>query len=953
MAVDRRATQATDTNAGTPAALRLDDIEACEHGIDAEMAEVHYSSGGGSKNYVESNNNDKSSKSEDSNVPSEHIAEHITEHIVNKTQPDLNTSRTHDWSDTSHRQDEMTKRKRAYASQIQAEALEKLIHSLEFLRSEHVRISKQAAVIQLALEAGTVHQDTELVMNLKMEMEDHAQWVNRGILGFGQSLNPPKRLHTAHTRSLLDVAQAREMTFTHLQQITQQIEDTTSEASTVQVQGKIQEIINSKCTPSTYMLSQLEDSQATPDDTGIRDDVIYARLDTDRSEEAEDMEPLFPVSESSRKYQATAADLTLQSPDGTRIIAKGSVIDSGAARCAIDFAHLKRWFPNIAIRPTGRSFHDASGNRMNIVGEVDLAFLLGDLVLWTTVYVFRGLGHHFLLGVNAIHEHGLTISSVRSVLFSERPEATSASEIPLTMANCSICDSTEPPHAMTATLEKSQHDATLTPEIPCDCPKIDLIYSVPERCLKVKRHRNLNDGASKPTSLPCYGITPTDVRTQAPDSREQRTEVRINHRVTLGPGETAIIPLEYGTLCEGEETTAEVEVSELFAAEYPMIRIAQLSYHSTLTRHANLRVKNMSESHVKLKANTLVATATYHARRPKARQPRTSGMIAEITESNAPLVHSFRVLKEDRASGLAWKCLGVEPPGDNVAFADGSYKLSRYRVLPCAILAEILPRQTSFSPEEWKELAVTPQLLLTHCVQATNGLYYAPTEALEFADGGRPRTREDLHHIGFSLEKAIDPSKPKQQDGNYPPLDEERKTELYAVALEFWYVWSRDARAPELSRLVVIEIPTGDANPIAQKPYPIPYAYLEAARDELQKLVDAGLLEPCISNWASPVLVRLKKDSTPDKIRLKLICDFRRLNEVTVPDAAGLGDQDEILDGFGGDQRWAGIVDAAGGFYQLLIHPKDRAKTAICLPTSMGGTQFMWRVAPVFFSLKV
>jgi hypothetical protein len=226
-------------------------------------------------------------------------------------------------------------------------------------------------------------------------------------------------------------------------------------------------------------------------------------------------------------------------------------------------------------------------------------------------------------------------------------------------------------------------------------------------------------------------------------------------------------------------------------------------------------------------------------------------------------------------------------------------------------------------------------------------LYYAPTEALEFADGGRPRTREDLHHIGFSLEKAIDPSKPKQQDGNYPPLDEERKTELYAVALEFWYVWSRDARAPELSRLVVIEIPTGDANPIAQKPYPIPYAYLEAARDELQKLVDAGLLEPCISNWASPVLVRLKKDSTPDKIRLKLICDFRRLNEVTVPDAAGLGDQDEILDGFGGDQRWAGIVDAAGGFYQLLIHPKDRAKTAICLPTSMGGTQFMWRVAPL------
>ena len=117
-----------------------------------------------------------------------------------------------------------------------------------------------------------------------------------------------------------------------------------------------------------------------------------------------------------------------------------------------------------------------------------------------------------------------------------------------------------------------------------------------------------------------------------------------------------------------------------------------------------------------------------------------------------------------------------------------------------------------------------------------------------------------------------------------------------------------------------------------------PYPLLDAVRDELQKLIDGGLIEPCISNWASPVLVRLKKDSTKDKVRLKLICDYRRLNEVTVvqcPTPAGLGDQEEILDSFGGDQRWAGIMDAAGGFYQMLIHPKDRHKTAICLPKAL------------------
>ena len=52
------------------------------------------------------------------------------------------------------------------------------------------------------------------------------------------------------------------------------------------------------------------------------------------------------------------------------------------------------------------------------------------------------------------------------------------------------------------------------------------------------------------------------------------------------------------------------------------------------------------------------------------------------------------------------------------------------------------------------------------------------------------------------------------------------------------------------------------------------------------------------------------------------------------------------MDGFGGSQRFCGICDAAGGFYQFSIAPQDRHKTSFVLPTSMGGTSFQWRVAP-------
>ena len=216
---------------------------------------------------------------------------------------------------------------------------------------------------------------------------------------------------------------------------------------------------------------------------------------------------------------------------------------------------------------------------------------------------------------------------------------------------------------------------------------------------------------------------------------------------------------------------------------------------------------------------------------------------------------------------------------------------------------------------------------------------------LPFEEGGPPTTAEHLKELGLDLSTSIDPNRPKK-DGGYELLTEAQRNQLIQPALRWWWVWSRDARVPEVSRLVVIDIPTGDAIPVAQKPYPIPYQYRDAVIDELRKLLHGGLIEPTISQWASPLLVRLKKDSTPDKIRLKCIIDYRRLNQVTLADAAGLGDMEEILDGFGGKQRYGGICDAAGGFYQFTIKPEDRSKTAFVLPTSMGGTSFQWRVAP-------
>ena len=205
---------------------------------------------------------------------------------------------------------------------------------------------------------------------------------------------------------------------------------------------------------------------------------------------------------------------------------------------------------------------------------------------------------------------------------------------------------------------------------------------------------------------------------------------------------------------------------------------------------------------------------------------------------------------------------------------------------------------------------------------------------------------DELKDLGFSLDHAIDPDV-KLEDGSYAPLSEEKKMILYEIAHRYHYVWARDAKVPRTSYLVVLDIPTGNAPPQSQPPYGIPAKLRDAVMEEINKLLKAGLIEPSTSDWASPTLVTIKKDSTPTDVRIKLAIDYRRTNAVTTADAGGLGTQSDILHGIGGRFRFIGLADAAGGFYQYLLKPEARKKSAFILPASMGGTLFQWRVAPV------
>jgi hypothetical protein len=57
-------------------------------------------------------------------------------------------------------------------------------------------------------------------------------------------------------------------------------------------------------------------------------------------------------------------------------------------------------------------------------------------------------------------------------------------------------------------------------------------------------------------------------------------------------------------------------------------------------------------------------------------------------------------------------------------------------------------------------------------------------------------------------------------------------------------------------------IDTGDSRPVKQRLWRTPASYADEEEKHLKKMLDAGVIEPSTSEWASaPVLVR-KKDGT-------------------------------------------------------------------------------------------
>ena len=132
-----------------------------------------------------------------------------------------------------------------------------------------------------------------------------------------------------------------------------------------------------------------------------------------------------------------------------------------------------------------------------------------------------------------------------------------------------------------------------------------------------------------------------------------------------------------------------------------------------------------------------------------------------------------------------------------------------------------------------------------------------------------------------------------------------------------------DLRKPSIIKAIVHHaIETGIHSPVYTPPYRVSYKDEQIQRQEIDKLLEQGIIEESTLPWSSPIVLVRKKDGS-----VRFCVDFRKLNNITTKDGFPIPRIDDIFDHLSQAEYYT-TIDFKSGYFQVGLDPKDRPKTA-------------------------
>ena len=160
-------------------------------------------------------------------------------------------------------------------------------------------------------------------------------------------------------------------------------------------------------------------------------------------------------------------------------------------------------------------------------------------------------------------------------------------------------------------------------------------------------------------------------------------------------------------------------------------------------------------------------------------------------------------------------------------------------------------------------------------------------------------------------------------------LDEEKMSDIKQVMKSSSSIFGD---TPSVTNLIEHDIEIQDSRPIKQRPYRANPVKQEQIKKEITYMKQNGIIENSSSPWSSPCLVVPKPDGSS-----RLCTDFRKINDVTVPDNYPLPRIADCVEKIG-QSKFITKIDLLRGYYQIPL--TERAKRISAFVTADGFYQY-------------
>lgn len=167
-------------------------------------------------------------------------------------------------------------------------------------------------------------------------------------------------------------------------------------------------------------------------------------------------------------------------------------------------------------------------------------------------------------------------------------------------------------------------------------------------------------------------------------------------------------------------------------------------------------------------------------------------------------------------------------------------------------------------------------------------------------------------------------------------ITSEQTDALLRLLNEYGDIFSKNDSDLGRTNLITHSIDTGDAKPIKQQPYWVPFKQHEIIKEEVDKMLEKGIIHPSYSCWASPVVLIPKKNNAG----YRFCVDFRKLNTLTKRDSYPLPKIDELIDSVN-EMVYFSCLDQSSGYWQIPLKEEDKEKSAFCTHSGLWEFNFL------------